>query len=148
MKTIIIGKIIKPQGIKGEIKVLPIADSPDVFTSLGKVYIDSAEYKIISSRIADGVYLVLRGIADRNSAELLRDKLIYADREDIILPENRWFVADILGCSVFFEDGAELGKVTDITRRGSTDVYTVADTRGVSVSFPFLKRILSSLGSP
>ena len=142
MNVILIGKAVKPQGIKGELKVLPLADSPEIFLDLKKVYIDGAEYKIVSARIADGVYIVLRGVADRNAAEVFRDKDIYADRQDVPVSPDRWFIADILGCAVCFENGEEIGHVTDIVKRGSTDIYTVAAPSGKAVTFPFLKSII------
>ena len=140
--TIIIGKIVKPQGIRGELKVLPLADSPDIFCDLKKIYIEGKEYGVVSARIGDGVFLALRGIADRNAAELLRDKFVYAARSDITLPEGRWFIADVIGCNVCLDDGEELGKVADITTRGSTDIYTVDLGSGKGVAFPLLKEMI------
>jgi 16S rRNA processing protein RimM len=145
MEKIIVGKVIKPQGIKGELKIIVLADTPEIFSFLEKVYIDNVEYKILSARIADGVYLVLKGIADRNQAELFRNKMLFVDREDIPLPDGRWFVTDIIGCEVSLDDGTLLGTVSDITTRGSTDIYTVDLKNGKAVVFPFLNDLVLSV---
>ncbi len=140
MSLILIGKIAKPQGIRGELKIQPIADSPEVFDSLKKVYIDGTAFKIYSARITPGgVYLVLGGIADRNAAETYRGKSVYAEKDDIPLPEDRWFIEDVIDCAVSFENQEPLGKITDIVTRGGTDFYTVKTDDGKIVSFPFLK---------
>jgi len=145
MDRIVVGKIVKPQGIKGELKVLPLADSPTIFNELNNVYIDGVEYKIISARISDSVYLVLKGIADRNQAEEFRNKMIEANKSDIPLPKDRFFVEDILGCEVTLCDGTLIGTVQDITTRGSTDVYTVLCANGKTVMFPSVKNLISSV---
>ena len=145
MEKIIVGKVIKPQGIKGELKIIVLADTPEIFSFLEKVYIDNVEYKILSARIADGVYLVLKGIADRNQAELFRNKMLFVDREDIPLPDGRWFVTDIIGCEVSLDDGTLLGTVSDITTRGSTDIYPVDLKNGKAVVFPFLNDLVLSV---
>lgn len=145
MNKIIVGKIVKPQGIKGELKVLPLADSPNIFNELNNVYVDGVEYKILSARISDSVYLVLKGIADRNQAELFRNKMIEANKSDIPLPKDRFFVEDILGCEVSLNNGALLGSVQDITTRGSTDVYTVLCSNGKNVMFPSVKNLIETV---
>ena len=145
MAFITIGKIVKPQGIKGELKVLPMLDSAETFCSLKRIFVDGEELKILSARVADGVYLALKGIADRNAAETYRNKFVSAMREDIDLPEGRWFVSDVLGCGVFLDDGSSLGIVTDITTRGGTDVYTVSSPNGKTVAFPLLKTLIVSV---
>lgn len=145
MEKIVIGKIVKPQGIKGELKVLSLADTPEIFNVINSVFIDEEEYKILSLRIADGVYLALKGIPDRNVAETFRNKLVYALKSDVPIEEDRYFVTDIIGCTVVFEDGKVLGRVEDLTTRGATDFFTVKTTEGKIVYFPFLKTLVNNV---
>ena len=70
MERLIIGEVLKPQGIRGELKIKTYTDTPEDVKSFGTVYIDGTAYKILSFR-ADGkgaAYLGLRGIPDRNAA--------------------------------------------------------------------------------
>ncbi len=145
MKKILIGKIIKPQGIKGELKVLPICDSAEVFKSIKKYYINDKEFTPVSVRIADGLYVVLYGIADRNTAEEMRNKLIYADKNDVPVDDEKWFISDIISCKIFDENGNFIGTVSDVSTRGSTDFFTAATPSEKTVQFPFLKKILKQV---
>ena len=96
---LVIGKIVKPQGIRGEVKVLPYTDGAEVFCGLRRVFIDGAEYKILNARVGDGIaYLALRGVPDRNAAELLRDRELTLPREEAPEPdEGSYYIADVLG---------------------------------------------------
>ena len=78
-----IATILKPQGIRGEIKVRALTDSAENLKAFKTVYIDGAEYSVFSVRAQGDIgYLALKGIADRNAAELLRGKEITANREE------------------------------------------------------------------
>ena len=126
-KFLNIAMVLKPQGIRGEIKVMPHTDSPDDICGFSQVIIGDQKYKVLACRAAGGfAYLTLRGVADRNAAELLRGKSVLADRaESPALPEGRVYIADLIGCAVVTEQGEELGKVLDVTP-ARTDIYTIS----------------------
>lgn len=69
MERLIIGEVLKPQGIRGELKIKTYTDEPDDVKSFGQVYIEGKPYKILSFRVGgDGfAYLGLRGVPDRNA---------------------------------------------------------------------------------
>ncbi len=138
-----VGLIVKPQGIKGEVKVQPLTDNIDRFRSLKKVYIDGEERKVISAKIAGGFCIVaLSGVGDRNTAELLRGKFLQVDRGDAeVLPKGRYFIVDIIGCKIEFDDGVELGDVVDVTS-AKTDIFTVKTVSKKTVRFPFLNDLV------
>ena len=74
-KYLTVATILKPQGIRGEVKVMPFTDSAEDLKSFSKVIIDGTEYKVLACRAAGGyAYLTLRGVPDRNAAELLRGR--------------------------------------------------------------------------
>ena len=123
-----VATVLKPQGIRGEVKVKAFLDSAEEMKELKKLEIGGAEYAVLSVRAqGEFAYLTLRGIADRNAAELLRGKDIVIDREDApALPEGRYYIADLLGCEVFTERGEKIGEVTEVTP-AKTDVYTLSN---------------------
>ena len=125
-KTLTIATVLKPQGIRGEIKVKALTDSAEDLKNFPRVFIDGVEYKVLSVRPAgDCAFLNLRGIADRNAAELLRGKDVIALREDAPeLPEDTFYLVDVLGCEVVTEKGKSLGTICDITP-AKTDIYVV-----------------------
>lgn len=72
-------------------------------------------------------YLGLRGVPDRNAAELLRGKEVEAERDDAPpLDEGTYYIVDLIGCEVSDESGKVYGTLTDVTSLAS-DVYTVSD---------------------
>ncbi len=140
-----LGEVLKPQGVRGEIKVKPYVDDVNRFKTLKEVYLEDKFYKVLSVRIFDGfVYLGLSGVGDRNEAETLRGKRLFVDRDNAVkLPKGRYFIADLLGASVILDDGTFSGTVTDI-QNGVTDIYTI-EKDGKIIRFPFLKDAVISV---
>lgn len=143
MSRLIIAEVLKPQGIRGEIKVKTFTDAPENVKAFKTVYIDGNPYKILSFRVgSDGAaYLGLRGVPDRNAAELLRGKTIEGERDDgPILDEGQYYIVDILGLLCETEEGEELGVVTDISNF-SSDIYTI-EKAGKKILFPAVKGVI------
>lgn len=144
-KYLTIATILKPQGIRGEIKVMPQTDSAEDIKNFSSVIIEGREYKVLACRAAGGfAYLTLRGVADRNAAELLRGKEVLVDREEAPeLPEGRVYIADVIGCKLVTEEGEELGEISAITP-ARTDIYT-AVVSGKEVMFPAAEGVIVSI---
>ena len=103
-------------------------------------------YKILSFRVGpDGAaYVGLRGIPDRNAAELFRGKKIEGDREDAPpLEEGQYYIVDIIGLSCETEEGEVLGTVKEVTSL-SSDVYTI-EKAGKSILFPAVKGVVKKV---
>ena len=146
MKRLLIGEVLKPQGIRGELKVKAFTDSPDDIKAFGTVYIDNLPYKILSFRVGgDGAaYIGLRGIPDRNAAELFRGKILEGNREDAPeLNEGQYYIIDILGLRCETEEGELLGIVKNISNL-SSDVYTI-EKDGKEILFPAIKGVVLSV---
>ena len=124
--TIVIGEILKPQGIRGELKVKPLLDDIADIKSFKRVFIGGREYKVLSARTGSAAaYLALSGIADRNAAELFRGKEVEALRSDAPpLEEGRYYIVDIVGCAVVTESGERLGEIADVLP-AHTDIYVM-----------------------
>lgn len=145
-KNLVIGEVIKPQGILGEVKVKPYTDDVSRFQSLKEVYVCGETYRVLNARIAqDAVYLSLSGVPDRNAAERLRGKFLEVKRENAApLAEGRYYIVDVLGSSLLTETGEKLGVITDI-RPSYVDLYTVTGVDGRTAVFPLLKDALLSV---
>lgn len=139
-----IGIIIKPQGIKGELKVKPLTDDPARFLSLESVLIEGAPFKVIAADVRGGfVYLRLFGVDDRNAAEIYRNKYLSVQSGQAIKPrKGSYFISELLEADVFV-GGDLIGTVSDISNYGSADVYTVTGIR--TVRFPLIKRLVISI---
>ena len=143
MNRLIIGEVLKPQGIRGELKIKTFTDAPTDVKAFGTVYIDDTPYKILSFRVGpDGAaYVGLRGIPDRNAAELFRGKTIEGDRDDApALEEGQYYIVDIIGLSCETEEGEVLGVVKDVSNL-SSDIYTI-EKAGKEILFPAVKGVI------
>ena len=146
MESLIIGEVLKPQGIRGELKIKTFTDYPEDVKAFKTLYIDGVAYKILSFRVGtDGfAYVGLRGIPDRNAAELFRGKTIEGEREDAPpLEEGQYYIVDILGLSCETEEGEFLGTVTDISNL-SSDIYTI-EKAGKKILFPAVKGVVKKV---
>lgn len=144
METITVGEIIKAQGIKGELKIKPLTDSPERFFSLKAVYIGNAAYKVSHVRVDGFVYLKLAGIDTRNDAEAQVGKRIEIDRVLAAPLEDGYtfYIADVEGSALIDEHGERLGTITEVSQFGAADVFTVETVDGRVMRFPYLKKLL------
>ena len=146
MERLVIAEVLKPQGIRGELKIKTFTDYPEDVKAFGVVYIDGKEYKILSFRVGtDGAaYVGLRGITDRNAAEEMRGKKLEGAREDAPeLEEGQYYIVDIIGIDCVTETGEFLGKVKDITLL-SSEIYTL-EKDGKNILFPAIKGVVLSV---
>lgn len=128
------GKIVNTHGIRGEVKIIPWADSPEFVCGLPAIYIDGKAIKIRNARVHKGnVIALLEGIDDVNAAMLLKEKVVSMSRRDAKLPEGSFFIADIIGLDVICEDGTKLGVLEDILSPSLQQVYVVKGEREVMI---------------
>lgn len=137
-----VGQIVNTHGVKGEVKVFPLTDDPMRFKKLKKVIIDNKEVQILSYKFQkDRVILHLEGVDTMDDAIRLKGKYLKVSREDAVkLPKDTYFIADLIGCSVFDTDETPLGEVYDVIKTGSNDVYWVKGIKELLI--PVLKEIV------
>jgi len=146
----VVGQVLKPQGIKGEIKVKSISPNPERFKTLKKVFIEKETlktYLIESVRISDKfVFLKLFGINNREESETLRGCDILINKSDLVnLLPNEHFVHDLIGCQVITEDGMILGELIDVSQYNSNDVYVVKNDAGKEILIPATKEVIKQV---
>lgn len=148
---LVIGQVLKPQGVRGEIKVRPITCAPERFTELNEVLIRRGEdvYEAMGARFVrmdkEAVYLKLAGVDDRDAAERLRDEYLYVDRAHAVkLPEDAEFICDLVGCVAMDDGGREIGVLTEVLQPGGNDVYVFHGPLG-EVLVPALKSVVLSV---
>ena len=146
-----VGEIVKPFGIRGEVIVQPMTDSPARFRQLKAVWMGessaSAEELAVERAVpeARGVRMKLKGINDRTSAERTRGRLLFVDRAHQIRPSaGRYFVHEVIGLQVRDERDTVVGTVTDVLRYPASDVYVVQGERG-EVQIPAVKEFVRSI---
>ena len=117
------GEIVTTHGVKGEVKVLPWMDGPDILCEFDRCRIDGVEYTIEACRIQKTCNLMkLSGVDIMEAAQAMRGKTIELYREDI--DDEVIFAAELIGVEVFCE-GENIGKVVDVLDYPGNKVYVV-----------------------
>lgn len=149
---LLLGEIVRPQGIRGEVKVRHYTDDPDRFYDLETVFLKRGEsyeeMTVEDARVqGDDVYLKLEGVDDRNEAEKLRNIQLWVDRDNAVeLGEDEVFIADILGAKAFDTKGNPVGVLKDVLTPGGVDVFVLKTPKG-TLMFPALKEVLLEMNA-
>lgn len=132
-----VGRIVKAFGIRGEVVVQPMTDSPERFRQLesvlmgndpGSVRLVEIEEVAVSHR---GVRVRIAGVTDRTGAEQVVGNFLFVDREHRVrLPRGRFFVHELVGMTVLDEKGQSRGVVRDVLKLPAHDVYVVEHEDG------------------
>lgn len=126
------GRIINKRGLNGELKVESYCDSPDVFCSLDRVYLDSdgkIEKRLLSAKLyKNWVYIKLEGVNTSDDADRLKNCILYLHRDDIDIDDDSIFIDDILGLNVIdIDNGTVYGVLDEVFNRGASDIYRVVN---------------------
>ena len=146
-----IGQIVNTYGIKGFLKVVPYTDDITRFEDLKSIYIEiknSLKTFIIEEvkYSKNLVLLKLKGIDDINTAEIYKNCYIKIDRKDAVkLPEDSYFIVDLIGIKVFTDNNEELGNIVDVYPTGANDIYVVKDELGKQVLLPAIGEVIKSV---
>ncbi len=142
-RLVVIGKAVRPFGIRGEIKVAPFTESFEAFEKSDSLLFGESAYKVTAIRIHKGAALVsLEGIDNPETARKLVGSLVSTSIEN--LPpkgEDEYYWFELLGMRVFTVDGRDLGKITQITPTGANDVLHVEGAFG-EVLLPMIEEVV------
>lgn len=149
----LVGIILKPQGIKGEVKVRSVSPDATRFYDLEHVYIDSEKvYKYIIENIrvsGEFVFLKFNEINTRDDAEELRNKELFVSEDQVIkLDVDEYFVHDLIGCVVFDENGSTIGEVIDVMQQSSNDIYVIKDKQAKEYLIPAIGDVVKKVDIP
>ena len=147
-KEIIIGKIVAPHGVRGDIRILPLTEKPELFLDLEYLLLEGGKKLTVkNARFQKRMILVTtKEVTSMNEAELLRDKNIYIKAEDLPeLEEDEFYVADLVGIPVYDLDGNQIGTFKDSLSTGSNDVYIIAVPGAKDILVPALKEYFKEI---
>ena len=127
MERIKIGQVVNVVGLKGELKVYHYSDYKERFEELEKIYLENILYQISGVRyMKDMVILKLQGVDDRTAAETHKGKDVYIDKSDVReLPEDTYYIFDLIGLKVIDESGALIGALCDVIQNSAQDLYEI-----------------------
>jgi 16S rRNA processing protein RimM len=146
------GIIINIFGVKGEVKVMPLTDSPDKFNGFKRVFLgkpgeEASEYEIRKARPhKKWVILRLCGIDSREQAAKLKDMNVYVERDELgQLAEDTYYEADLHGMEVYNPDNELIGVISDILKTPANDVYQISAEGGREFLVPAIKDVVKQV---
>lgn len=126
-----IGKIVNTQGVKGDVRVIPLTDEPTRFERLNEVAVYTRN-GIKTMEIEKVWYhkkfviIKFKNIDDMTAGEKLKESIIRIPHaQGLPLEKDEYYIKDIIGIEVVTEDGEVLGHVEDILNTGANDVYVI-----------------------
>lgn len=149
-RWVTVGVIVAAHGIGGEVRVKPLTDFPERFETTRTLFIEKGDgerdaFIVERARVhAKGLYILkLKGVSDRNAAEELRSFELQIPRDEVMpLPDDSYYVFDLLGTDVITIAGEKLGELVDVLQTGANDVFHVRDAVGKEILIPALKSIV------
>ena len=145
-----VGRIVRPHGIRGEVKVAPLTDRPEIFEELRSVYVEDAQgngewVEIEGVRVqAERIIPKLSNIDDRDGAEGIRECFLRIEEESLALDEDSYHIHRLIGFDVKTTAGDRIGSLADIMRMPSQDVYVV-DAGGKEILIPAVKEFVKMI---
>ncbi|MEF2143884.1 MAG: ribosome maturation factor RimM [Desulfovibrionaceae bacterium] len=140
---VLVGRVVKPHGIRGELCVESYADSPSLFPQLESVLLGSGSKKptrfgVASVRPHQGrMLLTLEGVADRTRAESLRGLDVFVPESTLPeLDEDEFYLHDLLGLDVLQEDGTCLGVLEHFIEAGGQLTWAILHESGREILLP------------
>ncbi len=132
---LLLGEILRPHGVRGELRVRLLTDYPERINDMERLYLgkdalseDAEEYSVEYLRPHQDGYglLKLAGIDDRNAADLLRQLFVMVALEDAVpLEEGEFYLYQLIGLAVQTQEGQSLGVIREVLETGANDVYIV-----------------------
>ena len=127
-----VGRVLSPWGVRGDLKVEPLADLPSLLSPGRSVSVGSQTHTIQRSRRRGRLlHIKLSGIDDRDAAEALKDRYLQLPESELEpLREGQYYRFQLIGLSVRSSAGQTLGRVSRILTTPSNDVFVVDGPRG------------------
>ena len=147
MDKLVVGKIIKTHGINGGVKIDPVVDDGVNFADLGGVFVDSDgdfhKFKDVFA-VSDKIGVVFDDVSSVQEAQKLVGHFVFASKEKLesLVDKNSFFIEDIKGSKVFFENGDEIGIVEEIDNYGSADVFYIKSHIYKNLSIPHIEGLI------
>ena len=143
--ALVVGLILGPHGVRGEVRVDPRTDVPGRFAAGAVLECDDIGPLTVSSIRGEAAKPIVHfaGYDTREAAETLRRRFLRVARsESRRATKGSYLWADLLGARVESPDGATLGVVRELLRAGENDVLVIADDAGRERLLPILESVV------
>jgi 16S rRNA processing protein RimM len=133
VQRVLIAQIGAAHGVRGEVRLKAFTEDPLDVASYGPLETeDGRRIEIEALRPAKEVLVVrLKGVADRNAAEALKNQRLYVSRDKLPPPDDdEFYYADLIGLSAVTADGAAFGVVKAVHNFGAGDLIEIEPAGG------------------
>ncbi|MET8712894.1 ribosome maturation factor RimM [Streptomyces sp. NPDC004735] len=149
---LVVARIGRAHGIKGEVTVEVRTDEPELRLGPGAVLATepagTGPLTIETGRVHSGRLLLrFEGVRDRSAAEALRNTLLIAEVDPAELPDDpeEFYDHQLMDLDVVLGDGTEIGRITEISHLPSQDLFIVERPDGSEVMIPFVEEIVTEI---
>lgn len=145
--TIVVGKVTRAHGVRGEVSVLVLSEVPDRFADGATVWLEDGRRLLVeSSRENRGRLLVrFREVGDRATAEALRGSFLAIPESALPeLSEGSWWPHQLEGSEVLTEEGRPLGRLVEVVLNPANDLWVTRDADR-EVLIPALRDVIVSV---
>ncbi|WP_046215336.1 ribosome maturation factor RimM [Paenibacillus wulumuqiensis] len=148
---LMVGKIVNTHGIRGELKIYPNTDFPEVrFAPGNKLQMvheetgASQQVEVQSSRLQKNMYVIrFKGFGNINDVEKYKGWVLKVSKDDTVeLEEDEYYFHEIIGCEVVTDEGQSLGVITEILTPGANDVWVVKPAKGKDILIPYIHDVV------
>lgn len=149
-RFLVIGKILRAHGVRGEVRVLLHTDLPERFTWLKEVYVGERDPKPIAVEGVrfhkDFVLLKLVGYDFRDQIDAIKGELLQVPIEDAIpLEEDEYFLFQLVGLDVYTDEDEHLGKLKDVIETGANNVFVVQSQGKKDILLPDTEEVVTDI---
>ena len=147
-RFLLLGQVLRPHGVRGELKIRVLTDYPERIGELVMVHLgedlesdDTDSYRVQQMRPQNEYGLLkLQGIDTREEADLLREMYVMVALEDAVpLEEGEFYVYQLIGLKVRTDEGLDLGTLAEVLETGANNVYIVDSPQYGEVLIPALE---------
>jgi 16S rRNA processing protein RimM len=130
-----IGQITRFQGNKGEVRVKATTDLPERFLELDSIYLKRGDnFKELEIEYVrfhkQFVIIKFAGIDSISQAEELKNyQLLITDSEKYLLPEDNYYISDLVGLQVYLKNNDYLGELIDVITTAGTDIFLIKGSK-------------------
>ncbi|MDD2858371.1 MAG: ribosome maturation factor RimM [Candidatus Nanopelagicales bacterium] len=148
---VVVGRIGRPHGVRGQVTVEPRTDEPDLRFAPGAAFVIPGRARpLVVEHVhwhSGRLLLSFEGVHDRTAAESLRNMLLEIDRAPDEMPDDpdEYYDDQLEGCRVELVDGSQLGIVDEVIHLPSQDMLSVLRADGTEVLIPFLAQFVPTV---
>jgi 16S rRNA processing protein RimM len=150
-RFLVVGHVRAPHGVHGDLRVQILTDFPERFSPDAEIWLGLPPERHIVQRVRmeqDQALITLAGLNDRDSVERFRGTAVLIPREQAMpLPEDTYYIHDIVGLEVWTDAGERLGTVSEVMELPANDVYVVDSPQG-EILLPAIADVVLSIDLP